>query len=254
MLAFVDMDSIVRTVDAVHPPAIVCARAERPTVIYDGLGGMLLVEDAGGWHWHADGTTRPLHDLVELEHRLGTMAERYEREPSPLRAQAAQSVDALRLRWIRDALAAPSPRPWGLCAPGHPRHADTLPRMVLYDVARPVTREQIAAEVERLHPAALVGSDGSWPVLVLDGVSWLLLLELEEAWHWAIDEEHHGRVHDYLALQVLLSAMAAAYAVLDEGQRRRAQAQARELSQQGLPERLVWAHRRARSRGRTGRR
>lgn len=244
----IDMESIVRVVDEVHPPAIVCARAGRPTVICDGIEGLLLIEGTEGWQWQKDLTTHPLHDLEELRRLLDAMAASYELEPQSRRAQAEQYVDAQRVRWIRDAEASPPPRLWGLCAPGRPRGASG-PRLVLYDAQRPITSDRISAEAARLHPAAHVCFGSSWPTLVHDGVSWLMFFDWWDGWRWSLDGEDQGLVQDYLALQVILVEVAEVYAALDDGQRRRAAAFVEELSRVPLAERYRRAKEHVRRRG-----
>lgn len=248
-----DVEAIVRVVGDVHPSAIVCARAGRPTLICDGFEGLLLTEDADGWLWRKDAEDQPLQDLEELTGLLREMAKAYDLEPQFRRTQAEQFIDALRVRWIREAEAAPPPRLWGLCAPGRPRKAISLPRVVLYDAPRPITCEQIAAEVQRLHSAAHVCFDKSWPTLVDDGISWLMFFDWWDGWRWSLDGEDQGEVLDYLGLQVVLAEVAAVYAAVDEGRRQRAVEHVRELSRLPLFERYRWTKDRARRRAETGR-
>lgn len=231
-----DVESIVRAVGVVHPPASVCARLGRPTVIDDGFARLELRDSADGWRWRKGRKDRPLRDLQELLALLRAMADVYALEPLDRRAQAEQYVDALRVRWLQDAAAAPPPRLWGLCAPGRPPGAGG-PRAVLYDAQHPITSDQIAAEVERLHPAAHVCFEKGWPTLVHDGSSWLMFFDWQSMWRWSLDGEVRGLVRDYLALQVVLAEQAAVYAALDEERRQRAVEHVGALSQLPLPER-----------------
>lgn len=248
-----DIDAIVRAVGDVHPSAIVCARAGRPTLICDGFEELLLIEDADGWLWRKDADYLPLRGLEGLTTLLAEMVQAYNLEPQFRRTQAEQLIDALCVRWIREAEAAPPPRLWGLCAPGRPCKASSLPHVVIYDAQRPITCEQIAAEVQRLHPSAHVCFDKSWPTLVDDGVSWLMFFDWWDGWRWSFDGEDQGEVLDYLRLQVVLAEVAAVHASADEGRRGRAAAYVRELSRLPLAERYRRAKDHARSRGEIGR-
>lgn len=245
----IDVESIVRVVDEVHPPALVCARVGRPTVVCDGIDGLLLVEGTDGWQWLEDATKHPLHDLEALRRLVVAMASSYALEPPSRLAQAEQYVDAQRVRWIREAEASPPPRLWGLCAPGRLRCSSPRIRTVLYDAPEPITPEQIAAEAERMHLDAHVCTAPGQPTLVDDGVSWVMFFVRRSGWHWSLDGQDQGLVQDYLALQVILAERARVYAAVDRATWRRAVEHVLRLSQVSVVERYRWAREHAKARG-----